>query len=1123
MSLATIPLWWLSTDALRKAAKSGIKQSAAAQSLQVNIHNLDLNMTDQLKQVDADLAKGALTPEKADLYRTQIETEGKRLVGVAETQYTAKAARDLERVNRPMKKFPSQQGPSLFKTLMPPGALDTFRAYPDTQATKQARSVAEGINRRLNARKITPDQAREELRQMNAYAEHAERQAGDVVGQAQESAIEATESRKLGPISEDQRVDPTDAQRVVEEEANKATSVAQGPGYEQDLISGTGKNRVVRKIRPGARINVEARRKAWREAGRKGTEPKLGPDDYYRKGTTPEPYQEGAGSQRMTPESTEFEPLHEKTIREREERLRAKKKAEANAYDPIEAELRRLGRRPGDKAAKSARYQAERRAMSRDDQWNDAELAVIARAKSDEVVPLVEERLRKLRQEGKRVVQKEDGTFVISSERSLLGGEDMPDVDSDFLKSGKESDARMGRQRGPVGPARNVKLSPEELSTLRLNQIRQAKPSVSGSATPADRLRDLNTQIRDIEAKLDGAKTLERRFPGVDDGTLQRELRYDLAQALDGREQLLRKGRKPQPGRFAELDELEAEADNLLAPDVTAAKRKVAAPERQVKPPPPTDPRAINRTRRERLAEASEARADVEKPKTVDSLPRLGKARAGKPGAAEPPGGGADAQLEELNRRAQELEQELDYFQGTDERGNPFINQERGVELELEQIEARKKEILAGRLERETPGGKPPGGGGVEPSALLTYVQPGWLKNALETGRVPAEAAEKIADLERQADFMPNMQIRRELAAIENAHRADFMQSPPPSGGIAGGGKRTLETPEQKAERLNLPNDHGLGFGPEPKRTDLSNIELTNHPDGPDLRPEERVRLSKEIEAIMELMVDPDPYSLGRIDPKWRERLSPDIVQRYDALSELQKADGLAMKGDHEALRPFMKSGKPPGGGGRAVPKTRKEELEEIVELNASGPSGYAGGGEYDADHPYVTSPDYRKMVDDAQKELSEIIRVERAGGIAPPGASRRADVAKAAKERKAAQAEIDADYAQDEAYQEARSEPVHLLSLRLRGWRRDALNDLDQVGIRKEAFRDDPEMLKEALRIQSEALNQSILPYGEYMYENLPEEAIIKIARELGGGSGRKQLISESNTGSGDWIILDK
>lgn len=63
------------------------------------------------------------------------------------------------------------------------------------------------------------------------------------------------------------------------------------------------------------------------------------------------------------------------------------------------------------------------------------------------------------------------------------------------------------------------------------------------------------------------------------------------------------------------------------------------------------------------------------------------------------------------------------------------------------------------------------------------------------------------------------------------------------------------------------------------------------------------------------------------------------------------------------------------------APKTRKQELEEFLELEASG---YAGSGEYDYDAPYVTDPEYKKMVDDKQRELNEIIGAERAGGGKP-------------------------------------------------------------------------------------------------------------------------------------------
>jgi hypothetical protein len=65
-------------------------------------------------------------------------------------------------------------------------------------------------------------------------------------------------------------------------------------------------------------------------------------------------------------------------------------------------------------------------------------------------------------------------------------------------------------------------------------------------------------------------------------------------------------------------------------------------------------------------------------------------------------------------------------------------------------------------------------------SVLLPFVSAGWLKQALRHGEVPAEAAEKIADLEKRfkaGDVTDEMQIRRELASIEDAHGADYQAS----------------------------------------------------------------------------------------------------------------------------------------------------------------------------------------------------------------------------------------------------------------------------------------------------------------------------------------------------------
>ena len=62
-------------------------------------------------------------------------------------------------------------------------------------------------------------------------------------------------------------------------------------------------------------------------------------------------------------------------------------------------------------------------------------------------------------------------------------------------------------------------------------------------------------------------------------------------------------------------------------------------------------------------------------------------------------------------------------------------------------------------------------------SVLLPFVSAGWLKTAMRKGDVPSEAAEKVAELERRVDageVTDDMQIRRELAMIEDAHALDY-------------------------------------------------------------------------------------------------------------------------------------------------------------------------------------------------------------------------------------------------------------------------------------------------------------------------------------------------------------
>ena len=67
-------------------------------------------------------------------------------------------------------------------------------------------------------------------------------------------------------------------------------------------------------------------------------------------------------------------------------------------------------------------------------------------------------------------------------------------------------------------------------------------------------------------------------------------------------------------------------------------------------------------------------------------------------------------------------------------------------------------------------------------SVLLPFVSAGWLKTAMRKGDVPSEAAEKVAELERRVDageVTDDMQIRREIAMIEDAHALDYAKSRP--------------------------------------------------------------------------------------------------------------------------------------------------------------------------------------------------------------------------------------------------------------------------------------------------------------------------------------------------------
>jgi len=72
----------------------------------------------------------------------------------------------------------------------------------------------------------------------------------------------------------------------------------------------------------------------------------------------------------------------------------------------------------------------------------------------------------------------------------------------------------------------------------------------------------------------------------------------------------------------------------------------------------------------------------------------------------------------------------------------------------------------------------------------------GWLKSAAEAGeKIPGGAAKKLDDLAKRVDagqITDDMQVRREIARVEDAHKAEYMQSKP------SGGERRSASVKQK-------------------------------------------------------------------------------------------------------------------------------------------------------------------------------------------------------------------------------------------------------------------------------------------------------------------------------------
>ena len=245
------------------------------------------------------------------------------------------------------------------------------------------------------------------------------------------------------------------------------------------------------------------------------------------------------------------------------------------------------------------------------------------------------------------------------------------------------------------------------------------------------------------------------------------------------------------------------------------------------------------------------------------------------------------------------------------------------------------------------------------------------LKKGMTDKGVDAASAEKVADKAVEKAWL----MRREgyeppLSAEEARRKADTMSFAQQEADAAYGQRMTEAKAARQAELDRLEADALAQY--EAREAAKKGVS------------DEPTVSETFVEDTSDMPTSPTPASIRRQkielaqDKRRRER-----VIRRAKLERAAKKKELAAQAD--APKPDAPAPKPKAEAPKAeapeAPKTRKQELEEFLELEASG---YAGSGEYDYDAAYVTDPEYKKMVDDRQRELNEIIRAERAGGGKP-------------------------------------------------------------------------------------------------------------------------------------------
>jgi hypothetical protein len=281
-------------------------------------------------------------------------------------------------------------------------------------------------------------------------------------------------------------------------------------------------------------------------------------------------------------------------------------------------------------------------------------------------------------------------------------------------------------------------------------------------------------------------------------------------------------------------------------------------------------------------------------------------------------------------------------------------------------------------------------------SVLLPFVSAGWLKTAMRKGDVPSEAAEKVAELERRVDageVTDDMQIRRELAMIEDDHMADYY-----------GGSPTEEMGRIQEDNFG-PADAGV---PDPE--DLAMERRQDYYEGitTDMRGTPRGGSGgggsvKDQADEMQRELDSMSYA-GQMESEGQYSADADDLVEYfarkypeDVFAEVSRR---IKAGDKYGSETFYEIADPddyltPGRGGRGIDDLEGPSEEEIRSMVAQDQAGALKFG--DAEEYAMMMEDMRRGLAQSQQEGVERARARTtrtpgtpaASGKVPEGSSR--------------------------------------------------------------------------------------------------------------------------------------